>query len=223
MAGGFAAEGEWPSERHELSNSDREAVEAEAEPDKDSQSQAPDGDSSDRNATSSEPEEAGDSASGTDSSQSTDSEEADGNSPQAEQDSIAGAELAKASAERDPMSEAERKEAIGILKSATQGAEHPDYAEMSQSKRSAHFAGQARAGLTVAQEKGEIGDWTTTWRKSQNAIAQLRRGASRQQAAERTGLDVEVLNNLIRYGQKSQTGAVADMLHPEGSKQANAD
>lgn len=56
-------------------------------------------------------------------------------------------------------------------------------------------------GLVVARQKGQIAPNTTTWKKAQGAIRQLRLGKNREEAARRSGIDMSVLNQLIEWGQ----------------------
>jgi hypothetical protein len=56
-------------------------------------------------------------------------------------------------------------------------------------------------GLVVAKQKGQIAPNTTTWKKAQGAIRQLRLGKNREEAARRSGIDMSVLNQLIEWGQ----------------------
>lgn len=56
-------------------------------------------------------------------------------------------------------------------------------------------------GLVVARQKGQIAPNTTTWKKAQGAIRQLRLGKSREEAARRSGIKVSILIQLIEWGQ----------------------
>jgi hypothetical protein len=56
-------------------------------------------------------------------------------------------------------------------------------------------------GLVVARQKGQIAPNTTTWKKAQGAIRQLRLGKNREEAARQAGIDMAVLSQLIKWGQ----------------------
>ncbi len=56
-------------------------------------------------------------------------------------------------------------------------------------------------GLVVARQKGQITPNTTTWKRVQGAIRQLRLGKNREEAARRAGVDLAVLSQLIKWGQ----------------------
>jgi hypothetical protein len=56
-------------------------------------------------------------------------------------------------------------------------------------------------GLSIAARKKQISPRTSTWKKVQNAIILLRRGASRTLAAQKAGLDISLLEQLISWGQ----------------------
>lgn len=57
-------------------------------------------------------------------------------------------------------------------------------------------------GLTVARSRCEIKPRTTMWLKAQSAISLLRRGHTREEAARRSGVPLETLAQLIKWGQQ---------------------
>ncbi len=61
-------------------------------------------------------------------------------------------------------------------------------------------ANAAAFGLSVANRKGQIKPGTSVWDAAQRAIAWLRRGSSREEAARQAGLDTSILNQLIAWG-----------------------
>jgi hypothetical protein len=60
-------------------------------------------------------------------------------------------------------------------------------------------------GLVVAKHEGQIKPYTSTWRKSQDAISLLRRGKTRQEAAQRAGIPLPLLTQLIEWGENRPT------------------
>lgn len=62
-------------------------------------------------------------------------------------------------------------------------------------------ANDAAFGLVVARQTGQITPNSTTWKKVQGAIRQLRLGKSREEAARRSGIEETILDQLIEWGQ----------------------
>jgi hypothetical protein len=58
-------------------------------------------------------------------------------------------------------------------------------------------------GLVVARQKGQINHQTTMWRQVQSAVAWLRRGATKQEAALKAGIPLKVIDQLLAWGQVS--------------------
>ncbi len=78
--------------------------------------------------------------------------------------------------------------------SSTEAAKYPEQAIKD--------ANAMAFGLVVAKHEGQIKPHTSTWRKSQDAISLLRRGKTRQEAAQRAGIPMPLLTQLIEWGQK---------------------
>jgi len=62
-------------------------------------------------------------------------------------------------------------------------------------------ANAAAFGLVIANQKGQIKPYTTVWNQAENAITWLRRGQSQEDAAQKAGLNLSVLHQLIVWGQ----------------------
>lgn len=60
-----------------------------------------------------------------------------------------------------------------------------------------------RAGLLVARKKQQINFDTSVWKQAQSAIIWLSRGSSREEAAEKSGLPISILAQLINWGQQA--------------------
>ncbi len=58
-------------------------------------------------------------------------------------------------------------------------------------------------GLVVARQKGQINHRTTTWKKIQSVVRLLRRGDSKQKAAQEVGISPKLIDQLIIWGQRS--------------------
>lgn len=58
-------------------------------------------------------------------------------------------------------------------------------------------------GLVVARQKGQINHRTTTWKKIQSVVRLLRRGDSKQKAAQEVGVSPKLIDQLIIWGQRS--------------------
>lgn len=78
--------------------------------------------------------------------------------------------------------------------SSTQTAEY--------SAQAVNDANAAAFGLGEARRKGQINPNTTTWKKVQGAIRQLRLGKSRKEAAGLAKIPISVLVQLITWGQQ---------------------
>lgn len=72
------------------------------------------------------------------------------------------------------------------------------------SQRSLEEARTVTKGLVVARQKGKIVLNGSTWNKTQDAITLLRRGYSRQEAAQRAGVPLWKLNVLVSLGQRAK-------------------
>lgn len=58
-------------------------------------------------------------------------------------------------------------------------------------------------GLTIARQKGQINFETTTWKKVQSVVRLLRRGATPQSAAQEVEISLQLINQLLAWGQGS--------------------
>lgn len=58
-------------------------------------------------------------------------------------------------------------------------------------------------GLVVARQKRQIGYKSQMWRQVQSAVVLLRRGNTKQQAAQRANVPLKVINQLLTWGQAS--------------------
>ncbi|MBW4639386.1 MAG: hypothetical protein KME05_14325 [Gloeocapsa sp. UFS-A4-WI-NPMV-4B04] len=74
-------------------------------------------------------------------------------------------------------------------------------AQAPKSQQAIDDANATAFGLVVAKQKGQIAPNTTTWKKAQGAIRQLRLGKNREEAARRSGIDMATLSQLIKWGQ----------------------
>jgi hypothetical protein len=83
---------------------------------------------------------------------------------------------------------------IAASSSSTEAAKYPQQA--------INDANAVAFGLVVAKHEGQIKPNTSTWRKAQDAISLLRRGKTRQEAAQRAGIPMPLLTQLIEWGQK---------------------
>lgn len=83
---------------------------------------------------------------------------------------------------------------IAASSSSTEATKYPQQA--------INAANAVAFGLVVAKHEGQIKPYTSTWRKSQDAISLLRRGKTRQEAAQRAGIPLPLLTQLIEWGQK---------------------
>jgi len=64
-------------------------------------------------------------------------------------------------------------------------------------------------GLVVARQKGQINHQTTMWRQVQSAVAWLRRGATKQEAALKAGVPLKTINQLLAWGQVSPLSSLS--------------
>lgn len=85
----------------------------------------------------------------------------------------------------------QQKEAVPVLPSN----------ETAENLRAIDDATATAFGLTVARQKGQITLNSTTWKRAQGAIRQLRLGKNREEAARRSGIEMSVLSQLIKWGQ----------------------
>ncbi len=58
-------------------------------------------------------------------------------------------------------------------------------------------------GLVVARQKGQINHGTTTWKEVQSVVRLLRRGDTKQQATREVGISLQLIDQLITWGQRS--------------------
>ncbi len=58
-------------------------------------------------------------------------------------------------------------------------------------------------GLTIARQKGQINFETTTWKKVQSVVRLLRRGEAPQSAAQEVEISLQLINQLLAWGQGS--------------------
>jgi len=86
---------------------------------------------------------------------------------------------------------------IAASSSSTEAAKYPQQA--------INDANAVAFGLVVAKHEGQIKPYTSTWRKSQDAISLLRRGKTRQEAAQRAGIPLPLLTQLIEWGENRPT------------------
>jgi hypothetical protein len=77
--------------------------------------------------------------------------------------------------------------------------------EINYSQQSISDANAVVRGLVVARREGQIKPYTRTWRKTQDAIALLRRGKTRQEAATRAKVPMPLLTQLIEWGDNQPT------------------
>lgn len=78
---------------------------------------------------------------------------------------------------------------------------NPDQIAIEKVSNSINDANAAAFGLSEAKREGQINPGTTVWNAVQTAITWLRRGYSREAAAQRAGLQMPILNQLIAWGQ----------------------
>lgn len=58
-------------------------------------------------------------------------------------------------------------------------------------------------GLVIARQKGQINHGTTTWKEVQSVVRLLRRGDTKQKAAQEVGISPQLIDQLIIWGQRS--------------------
>ena len=73
--------------------------------------------------------------------------------------------------------------------------------------RSIDDANAVMRGLVKARTNGQINPHTRVWRKTQDAVYLLRRGKTREQAAQRSGVSPQVLDQLVKWGQRESPPA----------------
>lgn len=57
-------------------------------------------------------------------------------------------------------------------------------------------------GLAVARQKGQINVGTTTWNQVQSVVRLMRRGNTQQESAKAVGVSLQLINQLIVWGQR---------------------
>ena len=70
-----------------------------------------------------------------------------------------------------------------------------------QPKQAMNDSNAAAFGLIMAQQQGQVYPYTSTWLKAQDAITLLRQGKTQQEAAQRSGISLSMLKQLIERGQ----------------------
>lgn len=75
-------------------------------------------------------------------------------------------------------------------------------------------------GLGVARNKGQIGYQTSMWRKVQDLVYLLRLGKAKDQAAERAGVPLKVVNQLLVWGGISPSDPVLEAQSPPQASHA---
>ncbi|PSB46505.1 hypothetical protein C7B80_13030 [Cyanosarcina cf. burmensis CCALA 770] len=78
-----------------------------------------------------------------------------------------------------------------------------------QSSTSIEAANALMRGLVVARQKGQINHQTTMWRQVQSAVAWLRRGATKQEAALKAGVPLKTIDQLLAWGQVSPLSSLS--------------
>lgn len=78
-----------------------------------------------------------------------------------------------------------------------------------QSPTSIEIANALMRGLVVARQKGQINHQTTMWRQVQSAVAWLRRGATKQEAAIQAGVPLKTIDQLLAWGQVSPLSSLS--------------
>jgi hypothetical protein len=56
------------------------------------------------------------------------------------------------------------------------------------------------AGLVIANRNGQIKSGSATWKKAQDTVRLLRQGKSQQEAISKSGISVQIFNQLIEWG-----------------------
>lgn len=64
-------------------------------------------------------------------------------------------------------------------------------------------------GLVVARQKGQINHGTTTWKKVQSVVRLMRRGNSKQEAAQKVKVSLELIERLLVWGSGSTVAAAS--------------
>jgi hypothetical protein len=75
-------------------------------------------------------------------------------------------------------------------------------------------------GLGVARNKGQIGYQTSMWRKVQDLVYLLRLGKSTEQAAERAGVPLKVVHQLLLWGGGAPSAPVVEAQSTQASQTA---
>jgi hypothetical protein len=63
-------------------------------------------------------------------------------------------------------------------------------------------------GLVVANQKGQIKPKTKTWNRVQTVIVLLRRGNTKQEAISKAGISLELIDQLLQWGESSTLATV---------------
>ena len=83
-------------------------------------------------------------------------------------------------------------------------------AEGRKSNGSIEQANALVRGLVVARQKGQINHGTTTWKKVQSVVRLMRRGNSKQEAAQKVKVSLELIERLLVWGSGSTVAAASN-------------
>lgn len=75
---------------------------------------------------------------------------------------------------------------------------------LTDSQQATEDINAVRRGLKIAQSKKRINFGTAKWKQAQSAIRWLIRGESKESAAQKSGLQMPTLSQLIEWGQQHQ-------------------
>jgi hypothetical protein len=118
--------------------------------------------------------------------------------------SVPRKQTAIASRSQQPPSPLKKNVASSILASRPERASTAAPRSLAQAPKWLQAIDDANAaafGLIVAKHRGQINPNTLTWKKAQGAIRQMRLGKSRETAASLANIPVNVLTQLIEWGQ----------------------
>ncbi len=96
------------------------------------------------------------------------------------------------------------------VKMSTRTTPSPTSANNAIASSSNNSIAQANAlvrGLVAARQKGQINHGTTTWKKIQSVVRLMRRGDSKQKAAQDVGISPKLIDQLIIWGQRSSVAS----------------
>lgn len=65
-------------------------------------------------------------------------------------------------------------------------------------------------GLAVARQKGQINVGTTTWNQVQSVVRLMRRGNTEQESAKAVGVSLQLINQLIVWGQRQNVATTSN-------------